>query len=49
MSFLLDIIPTDVLILIINIWLDDCVNDICALDAAIVNKELRMRYLLTAV
>jgi len=45
MSFLLDILPTDVLILIVNVWLDDCVNDMCALDVAIVNKELRMRYI----
>jgi len=44
MSFLLDILPTDVLIIV---WLSDCVKDLCALDVAIANNELRMRYILT--
>jgi len=45
MSFLLDILPTDVLILIVNAWLDNSVKDMCALDVAIANQELRMRYI----
>jgi len=46
MSFLLDILPTDVLILIAIVWLHDCIKDMCALDVAIANQELRMRNIL---
>jgi len=46
MVSVLNILPKELLVCITNEWLDDTLKDVCSLDVAIANRQLRTSYVL---